>query len=223
MNKIVIPLFVFLILILAACGPAASPPEVVEPTQTPEVVVEPTAEPTGAPTNTPEPTAIPPTPTEEPAADPTATVSSAPAEGLPDIGDLLWSPDLGISTVENIGQFAQELLMTAWLFEFHEDGPFTVFAPAYKFEDIPASLMASAEQWKEALSSHIVPGVYLEADLIALDGQSITTLVEGKTIDITVKDGIVYLNDIAMIIQADILARNGVIHVIDKFLLPPIE
>jgi uncharacterized surface protein with fasciclin (FAS1) repeats len=74
-----------------------------------------------------------------------------------------------------------------------------------------------------ALEYHIVPGMYLEADLVALDGQSIATLVEGKNINISVEDGIVYLNDVAMVIKADILARNGVIHVIDKFLLPPAE
>jgi len=48
-------------------------------------------------------------------------------------------------------------------------------------------------------------------------------VVEGKNINITVKEGVVYLNDIAMILKADILARNGVIYVIDKFLLPPAE
>lgn len=56
-----------------------------------------------------------------------------------------------------------------------------------------------------------------------MDGQSLTSSVEGKNIAITVKDGVVYLNGSAVILKADILARNGVIHVIDQFLMPPGE
>jgi len=222
MNKVITLLFVFLILVLTACGPSAPTSEAVEaeqaPSQMPEMV-EPTQAPALVPTNTAEPTAIPPTPTEEPVIEPAATVSSAALqEGLPSIGELLWSVDINISTAENIGQFAGGLLSRAF-FTLMEDGPFTVFAPA---EVLPQGTF-TPDQFSDAAMTHIVPGMYLEADLIALDGQSISTVVEGKNINITVKEGVVYLNDIAMILKADILARNGVIHVIDKFLLPPAE
>jgi hypothetical protein len=70
MKKIVIPLFVISILILAACGPAASTSEAVEPAQasipTQGVMDEGTAEPNLAPTNTAEPTPLPPTATPQP-------------------------------------------------------------------------------------------------------------------------------------------------------------
>lgn len=95
-----------------------------------------------------------------------------------------------------------------------DEGPFTVIAPVYEFEDLP---VYSRDQFRKALESHIVRGWYFEEELIAMDGQSIPTLAEGVTIYITGKDGVVYLNDVAMLIQADILARNGVIHVIENF------
>jgi len=101
-----------------------------------------------------------------------------------------------------------------------EIGPFTVFAPAYKYEDIPQGTFATPKDFIDALRSHIVPGSYLQADLLSMDGQSIPTILEGKNINITVKDGTVYINDVAMLTQPDILAQNGVVHVIDQFLLP---
>jgi uncharacterized surface protein with fasciclin (FAS1) repeats len=222
MNRIFISLFVFLILILAACGQAASTPEVVEPaqapTQTPEVVVEPTTEPTPTPEVVLEPT---PMPTEEPTADPTATASSAPAEE--DLADKMWIFDI-LGSDESIKQFHDDLEGTGRFVRLEGAGPYTVFAPIYKSEDIPeGTITFFGQPPMGALEYHIVPGMYLEADLVALDGQSIATLVEGKNINISVEDGIVYLNDVAMVIKADILARNGVIHVIDKFLLPPAE
>jgi uncharacterized surface protein with fasciclin (FAS1) repeats len=232
MRKIVIPLLVFFILILAACSPSATAtPEAVEPTQaptqTPEMVDEPTAEPTKAPTNTAEPTAVPPTPTEEPPSEPEVFISSGVTQeelaDKPWLGEILAlnADYLKAATDKDINQFSLELRASGLSFPLIEDGPFTVFAPVYKLEDVPEGL--GGAQFIDALRYHIVPGLYLEADLLALDGQSLATLAEGKNINITVKDGVVYLNDVAMVVQADILARNGVSHVIDKFLLPPTE
>ncbi len=45
--------------------------------------------------------------------------------------------------------------------------------------------------------------------------------VEGSPIAISVEDGEVYLNDAAQVVKTDIMASNGVIHVIDEVLLPP--
>jgi uncharacterized surface protein with fasciclin (FAS1) repeats len=44
---------------------------------------------------------------------------------------------------------------------------------------------------------------------------------EGSPIAIVVKDGTVYLNDTAQVTATDIVASNGVIHVIDQVILPP--
>jgi len=219
MNKVLIFLVLVMSLILSACGEATPAPVVEVATQaalpTQEEEVQPTEAPTQAPTNTPAPTAIPPTPTTEPTEEPTATTAYIPDANLPSLGDLLFSPD-AISEAENIGQFAGTLVLTKFMILFQDDGPFTVFAPLNGFA-------TTGEGFKEAAEAHVVPGLYRQVDLLAMDGQSLITSVEGKSIAVTVKDGVVYLNDLAVITKADILARNGVIHVIDQFLLPPAE
>ena len=47
------------------------------------------------------------------------------------------------------------------------------------------------------------------------------TSVEGSPIAISVKEDTVYLNDSAKVVTADVMASNGVIHIIDAVLLPP--
>jgi len=222
-NKIIIFLLVFLTLVLSACGQTVSPPEVVEPTQAPTQtaveVVEPTPEPTQTPEVTLEPT---PTPTAEPEPAESDALSELDLEGTTLIGELL-KPDetsLKVFTEHDIAQFARELYAGGIFLDLLDEGPFTVFAPVYQFEDLP---VYTPDKFKEALESHIVRGSYTEEELIAMDGQNIPTLAEGVIIQITVNDGVVYLNDVAMLIQADIAASNGVIHVIDKFLLTPAD
>ena len=52
-------------------------------------------------------------------------------------------------------------------------------------------------------------------------GLTSATSVEGSPIAISVKDGTVYLNDSAKVVTPDVMASNGVIHVIDQVILPP--
>jgi len=66
------------------------------------------------------------------------------------------------------------------------------------------------------LTYHVVSGKTMAADL--KDGQELTT-VEGSKLKVTVTDGMVTVGN-AKVIAADIVASNGVIHVIDKVLLP---
>lgn len=224
MNKVLILLLVFLSLIVSACGQATLAPVVEVATQAPlptqEEVVQPTEVPTKAPTNTPAPTPIPPTPTEEPKEETSVFVSSGvKPEDLVDKDTVMEI----LSQDMSVRQFSNELMAGSLLWELEEDGPFTIFAPTYEFSDIPEGTFTAPDQFKSALVLHIVPGLYLAADLLTLDGQSLPTLSDGGRIQVTVKDGIVYLNNLAVISKADILARNGVIHVIDQFLLPPGE
>lgn len=65
------------------------------------------------------------------------------------------------------------------------------------------------------LTYHVVPGKVLSSDL--KEGE--VTTVEGSSVKISLSDG-VKVND-AKVTQADIEASNGVIHVIDKVILPP--
>ena len=104
------------------------------------------------------------------------------------------------------------------------EGPFTVFAPTDDaFAALPEGTVESLllPENKETLISillyHVVPGSVLAADVLELDS---ATTVQGASISITVDDGGVMIND-ANVIQADVGASNGVIHIIDAVLLPP--
>ena len=102
-------------------------------------------------------------------------------------------------------------------------GPFTVFAPGNDaFAKVPKeTLDALAADPKGALTKvltyHVVPGKVMAAEVS--DGLEAGT-AEGATVNFTVKDGAVMIND-ANIVQTDIECSNGVIHVIDAVILPP--
>ena len=104
------------------------------------------------------------------------------------------------------------------------EGPFTVFAPTDEaFAALPEGTVESLllPENKELLTSillyHVVSGSVLAADVVGLD--SATTL-NGASIDISVSDSGVMINN-AHVVQADVAASNGVIHIIDAVLLPP--
>lgn len=101
------------------------------------------------------------------------------------------------------------------------DGPFTVFAPTNDaFDKLFKQLGVSgiedltAEQLTPILTYHVVSGEVLSSDLT---NTSVATL-NGKKIEVDLKDG-VHIND-SQVIKADIRGKNGVIHVIDKVLIP---
>jgi uncharacterized surface protein with fasciclin (FAS1) repeats len=102
-------------------------------------------------------------------------------------------------------------------------GPFTVFAPTdAAFAALPAgtldSLLMDTAKLKDILLYHVVSGKVMADQVVKLTSAN---TVEGKAIKITVKDGVVYLNDTVKVVTTDIAASNGVIHVIDAVLLPP--
>jgi transforming growth factor-beta-induced protein len=106
------------------------------------------------------------------------------------------------------------------------EGPFTVFAPTDEaFEALLSELNVTQEELLERedlaqiLTYHVVSGQVSAQDAIALDGQSAET-VNGAGLGISVRDGSVFVNE-SRVTTADVEASNGVIHVIDKVLLPP--
>ncbi len=76
-------------------------------------------------------------------------------------------------------------------------------------EDIPALT--------DILLYHVVDGKVLAEDVVMLNEAK---TLNGRYVDIRVEDGMVYIND-AQVIITDIMASNGIIHVIDTVLLPP--
>jgi uncharacterized surface protein with fasciclin (FAS1) repeats len=106
------------------------------------------------------------------------------------------------------------------------DGPFTVFAPTDEaFGNLPEgaleALLADTDALTDLLTYHVLSGEVLAADAIALDGQTVT-MVNGDDMAIDVVDGNVVLNQggnrEATVIVTDVLASNGVIHIIDAVL-----
>lgn len=102
-------------------------------------------------------------------------------------------------------------------------GPFTVFAPSdAAFAKLPAGtvegLLGDKAKLASILTFHVISGKVMAADVIKSNGAKPVTL-NGETLDIVVRDGKVYV-DGAQVVTADIVASNGVIHVIDKVLIP---
>ena len=107
--------------------------------------------------------------------------------------------------------------------ELSSAGPFTVFAPTDDaFTALPAgtiaSLLANPTLLTSILLYHVASGNVLSGDLS--DGQSIATL-QGQSVDISIAGGTVGVND-ATVIVADLIAENGVVHVIDGVLSLPV-
>ena len=102
-------------------------------------------------------------------------------------------------------------------------GLFTVFAPTdAAFAKLPAgtveALLADKAKLTSILTYHVVGGKVMAGDIVKSHGATPTT-VNGLPLDIVVRDGKVYVNG-AQVVSADIVASNGVIHVIDTVLLP---
>lgn len=100
---------------------------------------------------------------------------------------------------------------------------YTVFAPTNEaFDALPEGalddLMKPENKQKlgNILAYHVVEGTVMASDLA--DGQTVTT-VQGKKLTITKNNGTVMVNG-AQVVQADVDASNGVVHVIDKVLMP---
>jgi uncharacterized surface protein with fasciclin (FAS1) repeats len=100
-------------------------------------------------------------------------------------------------------------------------GPFTVFAPSDEaFKAVPAKTMAELAANKELLKSvltyHVLPGKVVAAD--AKNGNLKT--VQGANVAVSRAGTFVTVED-AVVTQADVQATNGVVHIIDKVLMPP--
>lgn len=101
-------------------------------------------------------------------------------------------------------------------------GQFTVFAPTNAaFAALPAgtleAVLADTELLTTILLYHVLGGKALAGDVV---GQNSLNMLAGGSVSVTVRDGNVFLNDTVRITMTDILATNGVIHVIDAVLLP---
>jgi len=139
-----------------------------------------------------------------------------------------WSPahatraDI-VDTAISAGQFgtlAKALTEAGLIDTLKGPGPFTVFAPTdAAFAKIPAeqlqALLADKVALTKVLTYHVVPGKVMAKDVST---GSVKT-VEGQSLMLDVSSAGVKVND-ANVIKTDIVASNGVIHVIDSVVLP---
>ena len=103
------------------------------------------------------------------------------------------------------------------------EGPFTVFAPTDEaFAALPEGTVESLlkpenrDQLISILTYHVVAGKVMAADVVSLTEAA---TVNGSDVAIKVVDGNVLIND-ATVVAADVEATNGVIHVVNKVILP---
>ena len=101
-------------------------------------------------------------------------------------------------------------------------GPFTVFAPTDEaFAKLPKGTVEdllkpeNKEKLVAILTYHVVSGKVMAADVKTMKAKT----VNGQSLDVKVADGAVTV-DKAKVVKTDVLASNGVIHVIDTVVLP---
>jgi uncharacterized surface protein with fasciclin (FAS1) repeats len=102
-------------------------------------------------------------------------------------------------------------------------GPFTVFAPTDEaFAKLPPGTVEgllkpeSKAKLQAILTYHVVPGKVMAADVVNI---STAKTVNGQSLAVTAKNGTVMVDN-AKVVKTDIVASNGVIHVIDTVVLP---
>ena len=153
-------------------------------------------------------------------------VAAAPGSMRADVTDPLKPADI-VDTAVAAGQFktlAAALEAAGLVDALKGAGPFTVFAPTDEaFAKLPAGTVESLlkpenkENLKSILLYHVISGNVPASEVLKLNGRSVKTL-QGSSIKVRTKDG-VHLDN-AKVVQTDVMASNGVIHVIDTVLIP---
>jgi len=114
-------------------------------------------------------------------------------------------------------------------------GPFTVFAPTNAaFEKLPAGTVdtlvkpENKAQLTKILTYHVVPAKATSAEAMAMikadGGKHMVKTVEGEELTLAMKGDMLTVTDakgnVATVTQADVMQKNGVVHVIDTVLMP---
>ncbi len=160
--------------------------------------------------------------TDEPAApvEPTPAPVETPAEAeeTEELGTII---DIALET-PGFDTLVAAVTAAGLVDTLQGEGPFTVFAPTdAAFAALPEGLLeklldpANLDVLVKILTYHVVSGTVLSSEITAGD----VATVEGQNITLAT-DGGVTVNG-AKVLIADVLASNGVIHVIDQVILPP--
>lgn len=100
-------------------------------------------------------------------------------------------------------------------------GPFTVFAPTNDaFKAVPAKtlddLAKNPQMLKDVLGYHVVPGKVTSAEVKPMNAKT----VQGANVALSKAGAFVTVED-AMVQTPDLVATNGVVHTVDRVLMPP--
>jgi uncharacterized surface protein with fasciclin (FAS1) repeats len=148
-----------------------------------------------------------------------STAATAPAESRQ-------SRDI-VQTAVATGQFktlARLLTKAGLVGALEKPGPYTVFAPTdAAFAKVPKKtldgLLANKAKLKAVLLYHVVPGKVTATDVTKL---SSAKTLGGKSVRIRVSGANVFVNT-AKVTKPDVMATNGVIHVVNRVLIPPAD
>ncbi len=130
-----------------------------------------------------------------------------------------------VQTAVAAGQFKTltKLLTRAGLVNtLQRPGPYTVFAPTdAAFKKVPkktlTALLRNKAKLRAVLLYHVVPGKVTATDVVKL---SSAKTLNGKSLRIRVVGSNVFVNN-ARVTKPDVMATNGVIHVVNRVLIPP--
>lgn len=130
-----------------------------------------------------------------------------------------------VQTAVAAGQFKTltKLLTRAGLVNtLQQPGPYTVFAPTdAAFKKVPkktlTALLRNKAKLRAVLLYHVVPGKVPATDVVKL---SVAKTLNGKSLRIRVAGSNVFVNN-ARVTKPDVMATNGVIHVVNRVLIPP--
>jgi uncharacterized surface protein with fasciclin (FAS1) repeats len=178
--------------------------------------------------NSPTPAIDAESPTAVPT-EPQPSVQSAPGLPEPSVPNRATSPTGALTVAQVTASDSSFKTLSAALKAaglegtLSQAGPYTVFAPTDEaFAALPAGTVEGLLKPEnkallvKVLTYHVVPG---EVTSDKLSSGSVTT-VEGNSVNVQVSDSGVQVND-AKVIKPDVQASNGVIHVIDRVILPP--
>ncbi|HEY5889696.1 MAG TPA: peptidoglycan-binding protein [Acidimicrobiia bacterium] len=169
---------------------------------------------------------------------PSTTVPGAPATTAPPAATTTTAPEATTTTIavttttapdsagilevlEEAGQFEQFLaaVEAAGLTDMLSGpGPYTIFAPTDDAFDAAGDLPTDPEALSQLILYHVVEG-----DLTAFDIAAEDTLVtlQGAEISVTLENGLLTLNDASTITIANVVASNGVAHIVNAVLVIP--
>jgi uncharacterized surface protein with fasciclin (FAS1) repeats len=166
-------------------------------------------------------------------------VSAAAQGNTPMVGGAAMYPNKNIvqnaSEASNLTTLVTAVKAAGLVDTLEGAGPFTVFAPTNDaFAKLPAGTVdtlvkpENQDQLKKVLTYHVVPGRVTASKLVSMihknGGQAMLKTVEGGVITAKLDGSNVVLTDekggTAMVTQADVMQKNGVVHVIDSVLMP---